>query len=60
MKQFIKAKNEEGIEMYINLAHVSIIHKTDSGYILGLLGNKFVVDTAEGKDAISSLLTGQF
>jgi hypothetical protein len=50
MKQFIKAQNEEGIEMYIKLTHVSIIHKTDSGYIVSLLGNKFVVDTADGKN----------
>jgi hypothetical protein len=57
MKQFIKAKAEGGEERYINLNLVSIIHKTDSGYALNLFGNKFTVDTVDGKEAIHCLLS---
>jgi hypothetical protein len=56
MKQFIKAKAENGEEVYINLSHVSFIRKTDSGYILSVLGNKFTIDTADGKDTVHSLI----
>jgi hypothetical protein len=56
MKRFIKAKNENGEERYINLNFVLIIRKTDSGYALNLSGNNFTVDTADGKEAILHLL----
>jgi hypothetical protein len=52
MKQFIKAKAEDGEEIYINLSHVSFIRETDSGYILSVLGNKFTVNTADGKETV--------
>jgi uncharacterized protein YlzI (FlbEa/FlbD family) len=60
MKQFIKAKSvDDGKVLHINLSHISFIRKTDSGYLLTLLGNKFIVDTSEEIEVICNLLAEQ-
>lgn len=44
MNKFIKAKDEQGEEMLINLNLVSVIRLKDNGYILSLLGSRFSVE----------------
>ena len=45
---FIKAKDEDGEMVFINLQMVSTIRETNNEYRLNLLGNIFLVD----KDSI--------
>jgi hypothetical protein len=52
MKNFIKAKSEDGEDLYINLNMVSIIRETDSGFSLNIFGNRFNVDK-DCKEVIS-------
>jgi len=44
MKHFIKAKDESGETVFVNLYLVGTIRETDAGYRLSMFGNFFYVD----------------